>query len=112
MFISKSLLIKVGLFLFCSHSYSISEADSGVDGLFGPSSSASNVSTPASSGKRFAPVENLPRLDARKGAGFASPKIDTPSKRTKKTDKAKLLRTVRKIEVLCKINANFHTIFV
>ncbi len=36
----------------------------------------------------------LPRLPERKGIGFQALPTETPSKRTKKTDQAKLLRTV------------------
>ena len=64
----------------------------GIDSSIGASSSCSSSAT-----KRTAVVESgFPRLDARKGTGLkvTGTQQETPSKRTKKTDKAKLLRTV------------------
>lgn len=67
-------------------------------GDVGPlTSSCSSNSCSSSSSSMKRPVESsLPRLESRTGTGLkvTSPKVETPSKRTKKTDKAKLLRTV------------------
>ena len=67
-------------------------------GDVGPlTSSCSSNSCSSSSSSMKRPVESsFPRLESRTGTGLkvTSPKVETPSKRTKKTDKAKLLRTV------------------
>ncbi len=44
--------------------------------------------------------DSLPRLSARTGTGYQALPTETPSKRTKKTDEAKLLRTVRMLKLL------------
>ena len=69
-----------------SYSHSISEADSGVD-FETPSKKIMGVATK---------LESLPKLDARKGVGLRATPMDTPSKRTKRTDSSKLLRAVSK----------------
>lgn len=71
-----------------SYSHSISEADSGVD-----------FETPSKKmGLAKTVVESLPKLDARKGVGLRATPVETPTKRTKRTDKSKLLRTVSLIK--------------
>ena len=80
-----------------SYSYSISEADSGLSDV-GPLSSAASTASGFSGSysiKRSS-GDIFPRLEARVGTGFKTPSnpVETPSKRTKKTDKTKLLRTV------------------
>jgi len=79
-----------------TYSHSISEADSGLGDVGPLTSSCSSNSCSSSSSSMKRPVESsFPRLESRTGTGLkvTSPKVETPSKRTKKTDKAKLLRT-------------------
>jgi hypothetical protein len=48
--------------------------------------------------------EGLPKLAARTGRGLQNLPTETPSKRTKKTDESKLLRTVRTKKYFSKKN--------
>ena len=78
----------------------------GIDSSIGASSLSSCSSSAAT--KRTAVVESgFPRLDARKGTGLkvTGTQQETPSKRTKKTDKAKLLRTV----IIRKLKMHFYS---
>ena len=74
-------------------------SDLGDVGPLTSSSSSTSCSSSAGTMKRPNVESSFPRLECGTGIGLkaTAPQVETPSKRTKKTDKAKLLRTVRNL---------------